>query len=75
MIGVGITESPAAWALLRLVTGLCTAGLYVVAESWLNDLATNENRGRLLAVYGVVTVAFFGIGQIDTEEWRQMPLA
>jgi len=64
MIAVGITESPAAWALLRLVTGLCTAGLYVVAESWLNDLATNENRGRLLAVYGVVTVAFFGMGQV-----------
>ena len=64
MIGVGITHSPAAWALLRLVTGLCTAGLYVVAESWLNDLATNENRGRLLAVYGVITVAFFGMGQV-----------
>ena len=64
MIGVGITDSPTAWAVLRLVTGLCTAGLYVVAESWLNDLANNENRGRLLAVYGVVTVAFFGIGQV-----------
>jgi len=63
MIGAGITGSPVAWGLLRLVTGLCTAGLYVIAESWLNDLATNENRGRLMAVYGVVTVAFFGIGQ------------
>ena len=64
MIGVGIADSPVAWAMLRLVTGLCTAGLYVVAESWLNDLATNANRGRLLAVYGVVTVAFFGVGQV-----------
>lgn len=64
MIAVGISHSAPSWALLRLVTGLCTAGLYVVAESWLNDLATNENRGRLLAVYGVVTIAFFGIGQI-----------
>lgn len=64
MIAVGISNSAPSWALLRLVTGLCTAGLYVVAESWLNDLATNENRGRLLAVYGVVTIAFFGIGQI-----------
>ncbi|MBI4883103.1 MAG: MFS transporter [Actinobacteria bacterium] len=64
MVGVGITESPVAWSLLRLVTGMCTAGLYVVAESWLNDLASNSNRGRLLAVYGVVTTAFFGLGQI-----------
>ncbi|HAN34419.1 MAG TPA: MFS transporter, partial [Acidimicrobiaceae bacterium] len=64
MVAVGITENAPSWALLRLVTGLCTAGLYVVAESWLNDLATNENRGRLLAVYGVVTIAFFGVGQV-----------
>ncbi len=64
MLGVGISHDAAMWALLRLVTGLCTAGLYVIAESWLNDRATNENRGRLLAVYGVVTIAFFGIGQV-----------
>ncbi len=64
MIGAGITHEAAWWVVLRLITGLCTAGLYVVAESWLNDLATNDNRGRLLAVYGAVTIAFFGIGQI-----------
>ena len=50
MLGVGLTESAAAWAWLRFVTGLCLAGQYVVAESWLNNLATNENRGRLLAI-------------------------
>ena len=43
---------------------MCTAGIYVVAESWLNDLATNENRGRLMAIYSVVTIAFFGAGQV-----------
>lgn len=64
IIGVGITNDAASWILLRLVTGLCFAGLYVVAESWLNDLANNENRGRLLAVYGGLAVACFGIGQI-----------
>ena len=64
MIAVGITHNAPSWALLRLATGVCTAGLYVVAESWLNDLATNENRGRLMAVYSVVTIAFFGAGEV-----------
>jgi MFS family permease len=64
IIAIGITDDATAWMLLRLVTGVCFAGLYVVAESWLNDLATNENRGRLLAVYGGLTVACFGIGQV-----------
>lgn len=64
MLGVGLTESAPAWAWLRFVTGLCLAGQYVVAESWLNNLATNENRGRLLAIYAVVTSGGFGVGQV-----------
>jgi MFS family permease len=64
MLAIGLTESAPAWAWLRFVTGLCLAGQYVVAESWLNNLATNENRGRLLAIYAVVTSGAFGIGQL-----------
>ncbi len=64
MVTVGLTGAPAAWIALRFVTGLCMAGQYVVAESWLNDLATNANRGRLLAVYSLVTTGAFGIGQV-----------
>jgi MFS family permease len=64
VIGIGLTNSAWAWALLRLVTGLSLAGQYVVAESWLNDLATNDTRGRLLAIYNVITIAAFGSGQV-----------
>ena len=35
---------PVTWGLMRFVTGLCMAGLYVTEESWLNDLATNKTR-------------------------------
>ncbi len=63
MLGVGLTDSWVPWALLRLVTGLCFAGQYVVAESWLNDLATNANRGRLLAIYNVISTGAFAVGQ------------
>lgn len=51
---------PAPWAAMRLVTGMCFAGIYVVAESWLNDRATKANRGRLLAVY--MLVLYVGLG-------------
>ncbi|CAB4836167.1 unannotated protein [freshwater metagenome] len=64
IIGIGITDDASSWIVLRLITGLCFAGIYVVAESWLNDLATNDNRGSLLAIYGGLTVACFGVGQI-----------
>lgn len=64
MIAVGLNDSAIAWIALRFVSGLCIAGLYVVAESWLNQLATNDNRGRLLAVYMVVTSGGYGVGQV-----------
>jgi MFS family permease len=54
---------PTAWGLMRLVSGFCYAGLYVVAESWLNNQATNETRGQLLSVYMVVTLGGMGLGQ------------
>jgi len=39
------------WAIMRLVSGVCFAGIYVVAESWINDRSSNETRGRLFSVY------------------------
>ena len=64
MIMVGLTDQPVTWIGMRFVSGLCIAGLYVVAESWLNQLASNDNRGRLLAVYMVVTSGAYGVGQV-----------
>jgi MFS family permease len=45
---------PLAWTLMRVVVGFCYSGVYVVAESWLNDSATNETRGRTLSTYLIV---------------------
>ncbi len=54
---------PVSWFLMRFTTGLCMAGLYVVAESWINDLATNATRGRLLAIYMVISMGGMAAGQ------------
>jgi MFS family permease len=42
------------WVAMRFVVGFCFAGVYVVAESWLNDAATNETRGQALSLYMIV---------------------
>lgn len=55
---------PMAWVALRIITGVCMAGLYLVTESWLNDIATNRTRGQLLSVYMVVTMTAMGLGQL-----------
>ena len=56
----GVLVHPVPWALMRLVSGVCFAGIYVVAESWLNDRASSDNRGRLLAIY--MAVLYIGLG-------------
>ena len=50
---------PVAWALGRVVIGFCFSGVYVTAESWLNNSADNANRGKALSVYMIVQM--FGI--------------
>ena len=42
------------WALMRVVMGFCFSGVYVSAESWLNDTASNETRGQTLSLYMIV---------------------
>ena len=59
-----LTIHPVSWSLVRALTGLAVAGLYVVVESWLNDLATNETRGRVLGLYAIVTAVGLGGGQV-----------
>jgi len=55
---------PALWIVMRVTTGFCYAGLYIVVESWLNDKAGNENRGQLLAIYMLVTSVGMGVGPL-----------
>lgn len=59
----GVFVDAVSWAVLRAGSGLCFAGIYVVAESWLNDRAENRTRGALLAVYMVVLYMGLGLGQ------------
>jgi len=56
--------TPMVWAAMRLVFGFCMAGLYIVAESWLNQKATNKTRGRLLSVYMLMMMGGLGLGQM-----------
>ncbi len=42
------------WALMRVIIGFGFAGIYITAESWLNNTATNETRGQALSLYMIV---------------------
>ena len=52
------------WFLMRFITGMCFVGMYTVAESWINDLSENNNRGQALSVYMMVSMAGSAFGQL-----------
>jgi MFS family permease len=43
-----------AWTLMRVVIGFSFSGIYVCAESWLNNTASNDTRGQALSAYMIV---------------------
>ena len=59
----GVYIEPWVWMLMRIITGISFAGFYVVTESWLNDRASNETRGKVLSVYMLIVTGGMGAGQ------------
>lgn len=52
-----------AWTLGRVAIGYCFCGVYITAESWLNDAADNENRGKTLSLYMIMQMAGIVLAQ------------
>ena len=59
----GVFVNEIVWALGRFATGFCYAGLYIVMESWLNQAATNKNRGSILSLYMLSSYGGLILGQ------------
>ena len=61
---VVVFVNPVVWTIARFITGLSLVSCFIVAESWLNDRATNKNRGQLLSAYMIILFVGLGIGTL-----------
>lgn len=59
----GMFVDYAFWSGLRAAGGFCTAGCYMVAESWLNERVSNEQRGSMFSLYAITTMGAMMGGQ------------
>jgi len=63
-----------AWFVLRGLMGAAVNGLFVISETWINAVAEERSRGRVLAIYGAVLSGSFALGPLmisvtGTEGW------
>src|SRR6185312_13211397 len=56
--------SATVWIVMRCGFGFAAASLYMVIESWLNERATPDARGRIFATYMTVNYASLIVGQM-----------
>jgi len=56
--------NPIVWTIARFITGMSVVSCFVVAESWLNDQANNNTRGKILSIYMIVTFVGLAIGML-----------
>lgn len=63
VLGHALVLDALVWTLLRLIAGICIAGLFVCIESWLNQSASSAARGQVMAVYMMALYGAQGVGQ------------
>ena len=50
------------WFLIRLLMGASTAALFICSETWINTLAPEHARGRIIATYTAILAACMALG-------------
>jgi MFS family permease len=52
------------WLVMRFFSGAAINVLFVISETWINQIAVEENRGRLVAIYATTLSLFVAIGPV-----------
>jgi MFS family permease len=59
---VAMGTDPVVWIAARALYGFAICGMFVVAQSWLNDAVGNTIRGRVMAIFYVCYIVGLGVG-------------
>jgi MFS family permease len=59
-----VLDSIAAWFVLRAALGLTGSTIFTTTEAWINLLASDQGRGRVIGFYGAALSAGFALGPL-----------
>lgn len=74
LLAIGATRDPWLWMVLRLLSGILLAWIFVVSETWINQLSSEGFRGRIVGLYAMLMSVGFALGPallplVGTEGW------
>ena len=61
---MGLFKNFTAIMVLRLLLGMADAGVFIISETWINQLADKRSRGRIIGIYVTALSAGFGAGPL-----------
>lgn len=62
MIALWLFQEYYIWLVIRFIMGGNVAGLFVASETWINNLAEDHSRGRVMAIYNLSLSGGFALG-------------
>ncbi|MEP3244804.1 MAG: MFS transporter [Sneathiella sp.] len=64
IMALAISDNLIFWFFLRLMIGIAMATLFLISETWLNQIAEDKNRGRTVAIYISSMTCGFALGPV-----------
>jgi MFS family permease len=62
ILAIGVLDNYWAWLPLRFITGFLLSCIFVVTDTWVNQLVEDRFRGRAIGVYSMLLSVGFAVG-------------
>jgi len=64
LLALGLLRTVEAWYPLRFGLGVSVGGVFIISETWINQLAQDRLRGRIIGIYTTVLSLGFALGPL-----------
>ena len=71
----GVSDNLYLWLVLRLIVGIGMMCNFMVLESWLNEQASHEHRGRVFSLYMITSYLGTVLGQLALSQFPELGYA
>ena len=71
ILALAFTDNFHIWMVMRIIHGVCVAGLCLIIQSWLLSFGTKATVGRILSIY---MISFYGAGALGVHLINLFPI-